>query len=220
MLLLNELESWLQLHLPEVASDLNSGATEEQLEQFSSTLGIELPEDYLKLYSWHDGQKMGVNAGPWYGLTFLPLERVLRERESWRQILEESTPETLDSLSRYMKSTPPRFVKKEYTNTLWIPFAYDWGGNYLGIDLNPDVKGAVGQVINFGRDEERKIAVAPSVSDFIKWMLNELNAGNFNIKTEDDGGRSFNTLRPEKYHFLDSLAIMFPDSDYVGTISS
>lgn len=209
---LNELEAWLRNHLPEVAADLKPGATENDLQGFSTVLDVKLPDDFLQLYAWHNGQGMSVNAGPWYGLSFLPLDRVQRECEMWRQVLEESSPESLTSLAQNMKSTPPGFVKRQYANALWIPFAYDWGGNFLGVDLSPDEQGTYGQVINFGRDEERKIAVSPSISAFVSWMLNELNAGNFNIKEESDGGRSFNTLRPEKYHFLDSLAVMFPES--------
>lgn len=42
-------------------------------------------------------------------------------------------------------------------------------------------------------------------------MLAELAAGNFHVQEEDDGGRSFNTLRPQKFHFPDSLAALFPE---------
>jgi cell wall assembly regulator SMI1 len=209
---LNQLEAWLKTHLPEVAADLNAGATKEELEGLSTALGVKLPNDFLRLYAWHNGQGGRVNAGPWYGLNFLPLDRVQHECEMWRQVLKESSPESLASLASRMKSTPPGYVKRQYANDRWIPFAYDWGGNYLGVDLSPDEYGTYGQVINFGRDEERKIAVSPSVGAFITWMVSELGTGNFNIKEESDGGRSFNTLRPEKYHFLDALAVLFPES--------
>lgn len=211
MLLLNELEAWLKNHLPEIAADLKPGATEEELQSFSNAIGVKLPDDFLQLYTWHNGQERNVAAGPWYGLNFLSLDRVQRECEMWRQVLEESSPESLTSLAKCMKSTPPGFVKRQYANAHWIPFAYDWGGNYLGVDLSPDEHGTYGQVINFGRDEERKIAVSPSIGAFVSWMVSELHSGNFNIKEESDGGRSFNTLRPKKYHFLDSLALMFPE---------
>ncbi|WP_234085666.1 SMI1/KNR4 family protein [Azonexus sp. R2A61] len=209
---LNEFEVWLKSHLPEVAADLNAGATEEELERFSITLGVTLPDDFMRLYAWHNGQGRRTNAGPWYGLGFLPLDRIQQECEMWRQVLKESSQESLTSLASRMKSTPPGYVKKQYANDCWIPFAYDWSGNYLGIDLSPDEYGSYGQVINFGRDEERKIAVSPSIGTFIDWMVSELGSGNFNIKEESDGGRSFNTLRPEKYHFLDALAVLFPES--------
>lgn len=209
---LNELENWLKKHLPEVAADLKPGATVSELQVFSAALDINLTDDFLQLYAWHNGQGMSVNAGPWYGLNFLSLDAVQRECEMWRQVLKESSPESLTSLAESMKSTPPGFVKRQYANALWIPFAYDWGGNFLGVDLSPDEHGTYGQVINFGRDEFRKIAVSPNISTFVDWMLSELNSGNFNIKKEGDGGRSFNTLRPEKYHFLDALTVMFPES--------
>lgn len=209
---LNQLETWLREHLPEVAADLMPGATANELQSFSNAIGVNLPDDFLQLYTWHNGQGRSVNTGPWYGLDFLSLDRVLRECEMWRLVLKESSPDSLTSLANCMSSTPPGFVKRQYANAHWIPFAYDWGGNYLGIDLSPDENGTYGQVINFGRDEERKIAVSPSISSFVSWMLSELKAGNFNIKEESDGGRSFNTLMPEKSHFLDSLALMFPES--------
>jgi cell wall assembly regulator SMI1 len=207
---LQELEAWLAQHLPEVAADLRPGATTQDLDSLAAALGAELPEDFRALYAWHDGQAMVPNAGPWYGLSFLPLERVRRDCEMWREIQAESNPETRANLDRHMSSTPPGFVKTQYANGLWLPFAFDWGGNYLGIDLDPGERGRYGQVINFGRDEERKIAVAPSLGAFLDWMLEELAAGNFNIQQEDDGGRSFNTLRPPKSHFLDALAVLFP----------
>ncbi|MEF9999300.1 MAG: SMI1/KNR4 family protein [Comamonas sp.] len=75
---LDALEAWLETHLPEVAEDLNPGATAAALEQFASALGLRLRADFLQLYRWHDGQQMAINTGPWYGLSFLPLARVQR----------------------------------------------------------------------------------------------------------------------------------------------
>jgi cell wall assembly regulator SMI1 len=207
-----DFESWLTKNIPEVVSDLNPGTTDDELQTFAATLNISLPEEFKELYRWHNGQKMEINTGPWYGLSFLPLKKVLSECGSWADVLLNSSPESLVSLSRYMSSVPPNCIRLQYANNKWIPFAYDWGGNYLGIDLDPDENGTIGQVINFGRDEERKIVVAPNLHAFVTWMLNELTSGNFNIRTENNGGRSFNTLRPEKYHFLDSIRVMFSDS--------
>ncbi|RYE01286.1 MAG: beta-1 3-glucan biosynthesis protein [Sphingobacteriales bacterium] len=207
---LHKIESWLQANLPEVASDLQPGAAQNELQHFVTSLGINVPDEFLCLYAWHNGQEMKVISGPWYGLNFLPLHRVLQECLMWRQVLQESSEESLRKLSSQMSSTPDGFVKMEYANEKWIPFAYDGAGNYLGVDLDPDERGAYGQVINFGRDEERKIAISPSIGSFLTWFLDELLSGNVNIKEESDGGRSFNTLRPEKYHFLDSVALIFP----------
>jgi cell wall assembly regulator SMI1 len=54
----------------------------------------------------------------------------------------------------------------------------------LGIDLAPDVRGNVGQVINFGRDEEHKVA-AQSLEAFIEWFIDELGAGRCRREKED-----------------------------------
>ncbi|MEQ9944254.1 SMI1/KNR4 family protein [Pectobacterium aroidearum] len=209
---LDDLESWLINQLPEVVEDLNPGATQNELDAFIQHIGVAVPDDFLALYRWHNGQRMEQNTGLWYGMSFLPLASVMQEVDGWREIVNTSSDDDLTSLNYGMSSTPPHYVKPVYANPLWIPFAYDWGGNYLAVDLDPDVQGTRGQVINCGRDEERKIAIAPSLDAFLQWMMGELNAGNVNIRLEDDGGRSFNTLRPEKYHFLDALAAIFDDA--------
>ena len=77
--------------MPEVAADLQPGASDAALQRVASALGIALPEDFQQLYRWHDGQTMAVNAGPWYGLNFLPLARVQSECEMWRETLREIT---------------------------------------------------------------------------------------------------------------------------------
>jgi cell wall assembly regulator SMI1 len=210
---LDSLEKWLSEYLPEVLDDLRPGASLEMVQQLESAIGVRLPDSFKNLYLWHDGQNMSTRTGPWYGLRFLPVNRIQKEYEMWQQVLRDSSEESLISLNAIMKSTPQQFVKREYANLKWIPFAYDNGGNYLGIDLDPDIQGTVGQVINFGRDEERKIAIADSLESYLDWMLQKLVDGNFIVTLEADGGRSFNTSNPQKAHFLDSLAIMFPEKN-------
>jgi cell wall assembly regulator SMI1 len=210
---LENFEKWLAEYLPEVLDDLNPGAGEGEIKGLEDAIQVQLPDAFKELYLWHNGQKMNLRTGPWYGLSFMSLDLIKKEYEMWTQVKRDSSPDSMKDLAESMRSTPPQFVKCEYVNLKWIPFGYDWGGNYLGIDLDPDVLGNAGQVINFGRDEERKIAVAPNLENYLDWMLNELDSGNFNIKTEADGGRSFNTLNPPKMHFLDSLASIFPDKN-------
>lgn len=199
---------WLEGHLPELAAALRPGATEDRLERFARSLGVELPDDFRQLYAWHDGQERTVLTGPWYGLDFLSLERVESHCAGWSTAIQHLGSD----LDGGMKSTPPGFVRRQYANPLWIPFAFDWGGNHLGIDLDPDELGTWGQVITFGRDEDRKIAVAPSLEVFVGWMVQQLQDGNFRIKGVGDGQRWLHTLRPDREHFLDSLALLFPDS--------
>lgn len=71
-------------------------------------------------------------------------------------------------------STPENTIKKKYSNHKWIPIFSDHGGNYIGIDLDPDVQGKKGQIINFGRDEEDKFVIADDLEQFFDFIINEL----------------------------------------------
>jgi len=48
--------------------------------------------------------------------------------------------------------------------------------------LDPDVEGSEGQVIVFGRDENRKRLVTQSFEKFIDMFVEQLEAGNFVIQ--------------------------------------
>ncbi len=58
-----------------------------------------------------------------------------------------------------MQSIPPGYVRRIYSQRGWIPLVSDKVGNYLGVDLNPDEHGSVGQVIIFGRDFDSKVVM-------------------------------------------------------------
>lgn len=208
---LDILENWLEEHLPEVKKDLNPPATMEEIQLLEKTIGRSLPQDFISLYQWHNGQMGDAPTGLWYGLEFMSIKGIISHIELEKQIIKQIGEDVINSMSEWMKSTPDGFVKKASNNQFWIPFAYDYGGNFLGIDLDPDKMGIVGQVINFGRDENRKIVTNESISDFLFWLIEELRNGNFNINIEDDGGRSLNMLRPKSGHFLDALAIIYPE---------
>jgi cell wall assembly regulator SMI1 len=111
--------------------------------------------------------------------------------------------------SAFCTSAKPGAVQALYAKKYWIPFAYDYGGNHLGVHLDPGARGTLGQVINFGSDEEEKFVVASSLAVFIEWLVDQLESGIFAIREEDDGGRSLNTKVPETLHFLDSIPILF-----------
>lgn len=206
---LAQLDRWLARYLPPVAAALNPGATDAQLDHLASLVGAPLPDDYRALYKWHNGQRDVENlyTGPWYGLDFPSLDQVEHEWKIWAQLADEKWSE----LNEVVVSIKPGVVKPLYANRGWIPFATDGGGNCLGIDLDPDVHGIRGQVINFGRDEDLKRAIAPNVTAFLQWYVAQLLAGNFRIETHEDDGPEFNTLNPPSSSFLDALQVMFKE---------
>lgn len=83
-----------------------------------------------------------------------------------------------------LTSTPEGAIKKKYFHIKWIPLISDFAGNYIGIDLDPDLNGTHGQVIIFGRDEEHMIVLANSWDDFLDWNLSLIGQQGNQLKSE------------------------------------
>jgi cell wall assembly regulator SMI1 len=72
-------------------------------------------------------------------------------------------------------SCPEGKIKKKVSNHKWIPILHDAGGNFIGIDLDPDTYGVKGQVIIFGRDEYKRVVIADSFEEFLDLTIMEIN---------------------------------------------
>jgi cell wall assembly regulator SMI1 len=57
------------------------------------------------------------------------------------------------------------------------PFTHDGGGNGLGLDLAPEPGGQVGQVINYGSDDDYRAVLAPSLTDLLGQVAQLIRAG-------------------------------------------
>jgi len=203
-----ELESWLKTHLPRVVKALRPPATEAQLNHLQATVGTTLPEDFRNLYRWHDGQTEEVFAGPWPGLRMMPLTVVEKQWTFWDHVLDGETDEGREMYDEPIVSVQLGVIKEKYINRGWIPFADGGGGNFLGIDLDPGPNGRHGQVINFGRDQDLKRVVAPSISAFTEWVLTLLRSGNYFIETMKDGDIDFGLAEPRTDDFLWALSTL------------
>lgn len=205
-----QIRAWYAEQLPEVAKTFNPGATEASLEAFDAvlqrTIGRGLPPGLREVYLENDGQDLQTAMGMFFGLTFLSVSDAYEQWRNWQEIAE-SDPD-LANETEFTSAYPPGTIQPEYINLGRIPFAYDWGGNHLGIDLHPGTQGQVGQVINFGRDEEHKYVVAPSFGAF----LAQLQGSNYRIVTHESEGeleRNLELLEPPNAHFLDAVSELF-----------
>lgn len=79
------------------------------------------------------------------------------------------------------ESIPKEKIKKRYFNLKLIPIFFDHGGNYIGIDLDPDKKGKKGQIIIFGRDEDKAYVLADSLNEF----FNKINSATDLFKNKE-----------------------------------
>lgn len=176
---LARLEAWLAEHVPDIHAALRPGASEADLDDLETLIGLRLPESFRMLYRWHDGQNW--EAGGVFGLEFLTLEGVRREWETWRQV-EAMHPD----MNEEMPSTshPPGAGRETYTTPGWLGFLANGGGNSVGLDFDPGPEGTPGQVITFGRDEEHKYVLAESLDAFLGEYVSRLEAGRVTVTPE------------------------------------
>ncbi len=114
-----------------------------------------LPADVRALYRLADGQVQYRHDDPRWaaglvaGEPLLPLAEALLQWDQWAGFEGET------GLDEFASSTPEGFVQPKYSARGWIPLTHDGGGNHVGVDLDPDVRGTVGRSSPFGRDDDQ-----------------------------------------------------------------
>ncbi|GGC61133.1 SMI1/KNR4 family protein [Undibacterium terreum] len=148
---------------------LNPGASNEELDALEQHLGVGLPADFKEYLSIHDGQARED------GLIFeMPLLSIAEIKDVWDGWCETEEETSTEDNTFGMCSIPEGYVKPMYTNPKWIAFTKDHGGNHIGLDLDPDIKGTMGQVIIFGCDEHEKRVLASSFTGFLAMVERQM----------------------------------------------
>jgi cell wall assembly regulator SMI1 len=68
-------------------------------------------------------------------------------------------------------SFPEGAIRRTYFHLRWVPLIHDFGGNFIGVDLDPDSNGKTGQIIVFGRDENDIYVLANDWEGFLDLIL-------------------------------------------------
>ena len=169
--------NWLHEKLPNYFEALHEGASIESIEKIEKELEIKFPEELKTLYRLNDGDQsidLGLVQGVFLGFRFLSLTELKRHWEEWEEFYGYG-----NFTSKYDGSSfPEKAIRVKYADANWIPVFTDGGANFIGIDLNPDKNGARGQIINFGRDEDDKIVIAPNLTAFLELIAKEIESGN------------------------------------------
>lgn len=197
---LQRLDVWYAAHLSD-RYKFNPPATDVQIDAFQRLVGITLPRSYRQLYRWHDGE----NDDRWghiYGLPMVPLSVAASEWRAWNRVLADFNG---DRYAIPGDSWPSGAVDPAYINPRRIPLTIDGSGNSIGLDFDPWPGGRVGQVIIYGRDEDVKAVLAPSLGAFLGWMANLLESGNFQLVRQPGEMvlREFRLKRPSVDSFHD-----------------
>ncbi|MBB3112707.1 cell wall assembly regulator SMI1 [Paenibacillus phyllosphaerae] len=200
-----ELQQQLKSAVPNLK--WNGPADESLLREFEAYLGFPLPSDLRTLYSLHNGQPEH-GPGLFFGMNFIPLYPY------WRYLRDEDKV-YLDDYPSF--SVPFGAIKEHNSNPRWLPIAHDHGGNYLGVDLDPGERGKLGQIINFGRDEETKYVIAESMTDFLLFILHTLQKKQYTVE-EEEGHTLWGYGSQADAHFLDvirKLPLPYPNPQQV-----
>ena len=174
---LARLDAWYAAHLPPDKYVFNAPATDAQIDAFERLVGLSLPGSYRQLYRWHDGEEDD-RWGHIYGLPLVSLRQAASDWTTWNKVLAGFGG------NRYMipgAGWPQGAVDPAYINPRRIPLTQDGSGNHIGLDFDPWPGGRVGQVILYGRDEDVKAVLAPSLGEFLKWIARLLESGNFRL---------------------------------------
>lgn len=173
--------------------ELNPGASQEEIRALEEHLGVALPPTLKELLAIHNGQNAGF--GMFFGLQFLSTSGIKEQWDMWVSLENDGLNEELADM---MSSKPEGYIKPLYLNRQWIPLTHDSGGNHIGIDYDPDVKGILGQMIIFGRDDDEKKLKAASFDAFMRRFIEELKTVQWEVT--EDGWKFFDKEHRIHYH--------------------
>ncbi len=172
-------ESWLKENWVEGFEDLNPPATDQEISELESALGVQLPADFVACLRVHNGQ--GAMAG---GLLdnseFLSTGAILDQWTVWKDLLDSG--DFKDAVSE-----PDPGVKNDWWNPKWIPFSHNGGGDHDCLDLDPAVGGKVGQVIGMWHDAGNREVQAESFGAWFEEYVDAVLDGQYKY-SEDFGG--------------------------------
>ncbi|WP_224996857.1 SMI1/KNR4 family protein [Cesiribacter sp. SM1] len=167
-------KSNIESTLPIYFERLKEGADLEKIHQLESNLSIKLPEDFFEIYLENNGEDSEwFVGGVMCGMRMLSLEEIEKEWKSLKAIEDE-----FSFNSNWTGDIVPKgAIKRKSFDYKWIPIFSDNNGNYIGIDLSPDLEGQKGQIINFGTDEHAHCVFANSLNDFLGLINKQFENG-------------------------------------------
>ncbi len=205
--------AFLREHVPAAHANLAPGASEERIAALERRLGCRLPEPVKVVWRLNDGQRDTMLAGHLVAatlciptLSFLSTDMVARVWTEWAELRHRLPPGELDELHRATRSLVPGVVRPLYTSPLWIPLWADpTRADYLGIDFDPGETGRLGQVINFGRNEDDHFQAATDFDDLLTCLVAEVECGRWRASQMGYGDRLIPWFGAPRAHFFNAL---------------
>ena len=164
----DKFKQWLSINYSNGLLDLNPPASDDEIEELTKTIGLELPKDFLSVLKIHNGQK-GEAAWLFDSQEFLSTHRIIEEFNTWKNLLNTELQGKV--------STPDEGVKNDWWNINWIPITSDGCGDHYCLDLSPTSSGRKGQVITLWYELAEREIVASSFTQWFEDYLEQLYSG-------------------------------------------
>jgi cell wall assembly regulator SMI1 len=160
---------------PMIVDDLCPAADDAAIERLRAGLTVPLPAEMEALYRVNNGEgRLGLGRESAVELFWVSEPTHVHGRVGYYFMPIDG----IDGVITDFRSLPAPHAKWEEhhgpvrpASDRWIPFAKDFGGNFLCIDLDPDVGGTPGQVIELVFDESRRKVVSSSLEEFLASLL-------------------------------------------------
>lgn len=125
--LLQEIDNIIEKNIPNFKKLLNEPATDEEIKHLEETIGEKLPESFISLYKWHNGQQ----DNPY--VAFHP--------ETHEKLMSvDDIIEWYDELNGQLECGD---IDDTVWKTTWIPFTDDGMGNSGCVDVSTENFGKV-----------------------------------------------------------------------------
>jgi len=172
-------ELWLNEYWPDGLKDLCPPATDDEIVNLETMLGVNLPYDFVVFLRIHNGQK-GSAGGLFDNSEFLSTAAIIEQWKVWKDLLDS------DDFEGY-KSEPDAGVRDDWWNAKWIPFTHNGSGDHYCLDLAPGTDGQEGQVITMWHDMGTRAVKACSFTHWFAEYVDAVIAGKY-VYSEDFGG--------------------------------
>ncbi|MFD4442190.1 SMI1/KNR4 family protein [Nocardia sp. NPDC058519] len=183
--------SWLRVNVPRAYENLAPPAARDDIDRLECVLGQRLPDDVKAVLMRHNGQRLtdtathdedgAVPCIP--TLSFLSTVLIEACWSEWVDLREMDDIEDLQDDCEAMPGAEGR-VRPLYTSPGWIPLWSDPArSDYIGLDFDPDSDGIRGQIINFGRNEDRHFVCADNFTELLQILLDEVRSGQWPAST-------------------------------------
>ena len=180
----SRLEAWGKTHAPAMLSDLNPGASPDEILGLESRLEVTLPDSFKASLAVHNGESDG-----WPSKVFadrgahLSTQRILDE---WKQRREFGVSEDLDEDADQLIAdgiiTVSGPVQPKMFLPEWVPFLECNGDVFWAMDLAPADGGVVGQIIEVDWESCSWAVIANSFHELFSAYVTDLESGRYDVR--------------------------------------